>query len=93
MPREASLFDQTSGSPVEAYLLMSQEGGNIPPNWIDRAQASRKNREKELGKALRENSLDALLLMRDWEIAYRKECFYYGIRALMDIERKGKTKL
>lgn len=93
MPREASLFDETDGSALEAYLLLRQDGGNIPPAWIDRARASRKNREKALAQALEKNSLDALPLLRDWEVAYRKECFYYGIRALMELQRSGKTKL
>jgi hypothetical protein len=93
MPREASLFDETSGSSLEAYLLLRRDGGNIPPAWIDRANASRKNSEKALAKALRANSLDAIGLLRDWELAYRKECFYYGIRALMELQRSGKTKL
>jgi hypothetical protein len=26
MPREASLFDETSGSPLEAYLLLRRDG-------------------------------------------------------------------
>jgi hypothetical protein len=93
MPREARLFDETGGSALEAYLLLRQDGGNIPPAWIDRANAARKNREKALAQALGKNSLDALPLLRDWELAYRKECFYYGIRALMELQRSGKTKL
>lgn len=92
MPREASLFDETDGSALEAYLLLHQDGGNIPPSWIDRARTSRKNREKALAQALGENSLDALPLLKDWELAYRKECFYHGIRALMELQRSGKTK-
>lgn len=68
MPREASLFGETKGSPLEAYLLLRQDGGNIPPAWIDRANSSRKNREKALANALKENSLDALPLLRDWEV-------------------------
>ena len=93
MAREASLFDETNGSVVEAYLLLRQDGGNIPPAWIERAATSRKNREKALAQALKKNSLDALSILRDWELAYRKECFYYGIRALMELQRAGKTKL
>lgn len=93
MPREAGLFEETNGSVVEAFLLLRQNGGNIPPAWIDRAAASRKNREKALAKSLEDNSLDALPLLRDWELAYQKECFYYGIRALLELERSGKTKL
>ena len=76
MPREATLFDETSGNSAEAYLLLSRDGGNVPPAWIDRAHESRKKREKELAKALKRNSLDAIHLLRDWQLAYRKECFY-----------------
>jgi hypothetical protein len=32
-------------------------------------------------------------LLREWEVAYQKQCFYYGIRALLEIGRKGKTSL
>jgi hypothetical protein len=93
MPREAGLYEQTKGSPLEAFLLLRQEGRNIPPAWIDRSHASRKKREKKLAKALRGKSLEAIYLLRDWELAYRKECFYHGIRVLMELERSGKSKL
>jgi hypothetical protein len=92
MPREAALFDGTTGNVVDAFLLLREEGKNIPPNWIDRARVTRKAKEKELGKLLEAGSLDAVNHMRDWWIAYQKECFYYGIRALMEMERQGKTK-
>ena len=93
MPREAELFDATSGSAVQAFLLMRKEGKNVPPAWIKRARASRKTREKALANALRRNSLDAIYLIRDWELSYRKECFYHGIRVLMELEREGQSKL
>ncbi len=93
MPREANLFEQAGGSALEAYLLLRHTGGNIPPKWIERARESRKNREKKLAQALKDNSLDALMLLRDWELAYRKECFYQGIRVIMELQRKGKTAL
>lgn len=93
MTREAGLFEQTNGSPLEAFLLLRQDGGNIPPAWIERSSDSRKKRQKELAIKLDDNSLDAIQLLRDWELAYRKECFYRGIRILMELERSGKTKL
>lgn len=93
MPRDAGLYEQTNGSALEAFLLLRQEGRNIPPAWIERSRASRKHREKDLAKALRGKSLEAVYLLRDWELAYRKECFYQGIRVLMELERSGKSKL
>lgn len=92
MPREATLFDAANGSPVDGFFILRKNGGNIPPNWIDRASASRVSRQKELAKALKAKKLDAVNLLKDWEIAYRKECFYYGLRALLELERKGRTK-
>jgi hypothetical protein len=92
MPREAHLFDDCRGSPVEGFLHLLQDGGNIPPMWIERSTASRVNRQKMLAKALRANSLDAIALLRDWELAYQKECFYYGVRVLLELRRTGKTK-
>jgi hypothetical protein len=93
MPREAGLFEAANGSVVEAYYLIRKSGSNIPPNWIDRSEASRKKREKELGKLLKAKHLDAVSLLKDWEVAYQKECFYYGLRALLELERTGKTGL
>jgi hypothetical protein len=93
MPREATLFESVNGSVVEAFLLIRARGTNIPPNWIERARQARKGREKLLANLLNENSLDALEALRECELAYRKECFYQGIRALLELKRKGKTKL
>ena len=93
MPREAGLFEAAGGSPVEAFFLLREEGGNIPPMWIERASESRKNREERLAELLAENSLDALQALRDWELSYRKECFYYGLRVLLELARNGKSKL
>jgi hypothetical protein len=93
MPREASLYDSTNGSVVDAFFLLRSEGKNIPPAWIDRAEQSRRNRQKELGKLLKARDLDAVPALKDWEVAFKKECFYYGLRVLMELERRGKTKL
>ncbi len=92
MPREAGLFEATNGNVIDAFLILREQGKNIPPKWIDRARDSRKAREKDLGKVLKAGRLDAVTMMRDWHTAYQKECFYYGLRALMEMERKGKTK-
>lgn len=94
MPREATLFEQSGGSPLRAYLMIKSEGSaNIPPNWITRARASRKNRERNVSQLLRNGSIQDFPQLEDWELAYRKECFYQGIRVLLDLERSGKSKL
>lgn len=93
MPREAGLFEEAGGSPVRGYILLKQGGGNIPPAWVDRASESRVKRHKAVKQALREGGIADIAVLEDWELAYRKECFYYGIRALFELERKGKTNL
>ena len=48
MPREAKLFDASSGSVVRGFLKFS---ANIPPRWIQNAKASRKRFEPEIARA------------------------------------------
>ena len=92
MAREAQLFESTDGSLFLAFLSIREEGKNIPPAWIERSPSSRKSREKDLGRLLKAKNLDAANFIRDWEIAFRKECFYRGLRILLDLERQGRTK-
>jgi len=94
MPREATLFEESGGSVLRAYLLLKSAGSaNIPPNWIERAKDSRKNREANVAAALREGSVKDLLTLEQWELAYRKECFYRGLRVLLELEREGKSAI
>jgi hypothetical protein len=94
MSREAGLFDEANGSPLRGYLLLkSRRGGNIPPNWIVRSRKSRKGREKDVATAFKKSKRTRMTTLEDWELAYRKECFYRGIRALLDLEREGETRL
>lgn len=93
MSREATLFDDCDGSVLEAYFILSREGGNIPPAWLERSSESRKKREAEVARVLNEGAWGDIAVLRDWEEAYRKECFYYGIRVLMELERKHKSAL
>jgi hypothetical protein len=94
MPREATLFEESGGSPLRAFLLMKNQGSaNIPPSWIERARTSRKNREKNVAAALTKGRITDIILAEDWELAYRKECFYHGLRVLLELERSGKSKL
>jgi hypothetical protein len=106
MPREAKLFESAKGSPTRALFKLQ---GNIPPNWIRRARASRKNLEPDLVASMKklqrlrktrpkaratiraaEQELKAVL--KAWETAYRKESFYNGLRALLEVSRDGTSK-
>ena len=41
---------------------------------------------------LKSGDLNAANYIREWELFFKKECFYRGLRALLDMERAGKTK-
>lgn len=92
MAREPWLFNSTSGNIFLAYLTVKEEHMNIPPNWIKRSRLSRKAREAELANRLKAGKLDAANFIREWEVLYKKECFYRGLRALLELERDGRTK-
>lgn len=90
---EQSLYEESKGDVLEAYLLLKgNRGTNVPPAWIERYHESRKKVEHEVGKILKKKNLDGYATLKDWVDKFQKECFYRGIRALMEIERQGKTK-
>lgn len=91
MSDEATLFEQANGSSVIGYMLLKSTGGNVPPSWIERYAEARRNKHDEVAIALKEGFKGYATLL-EWEQAYLKECFYYGIRALFELEREGKTK-
>ncbi len=93
MSKEADLFEAADGSPLEGYFLLKAAGKNVPPMWIERARESRRGRHQDVAHALKEGDWGEIATLRDWELSFQKECFYYGIRVLFDLERKGKTDL
>lgn len=93
MPREASLYEESQGSIVEAYFMLKEGSANIPPMWIERARESRKRLHKEVATILQKEKLLGVQQLRDFEQRFRKEHFYLGLRILLELERNGKTKL
>lgn len=106
MPREAHLFDSSSGSAVKGFMKLQ---GNIPPRWIDNARASRKTLEPSVKecllklqglrkrhpgrkRAIKNATKDLRDVLNQWELRYRKEVFYVGIRTLLEIDRDGSSK-
>lgn len=106
MPRQARLFDSSSGSAARGFLKYR---ANIPPRWIKNAQRSRKRIEPEIVQALhslanvRKNRPRAQVALKNathelktvlgrWESAYSKENFYRGIRILLELQRNGSSK-
>lgn len=93
MARDASLFDSADGSVLRGYRLIMKGGANIPPMWIKRASESRCRLHSNVAHALRRKSKAGASLLKEWEKRYNKECFYYGLRVLLELGRKGRTKL
>ncbi len=93
MPKEAELYEVAGGSPLEGYFLLKAEGKSMPLSWSERTAESRRARHETVARALREGNWGDIARLRDWGKTYMKECFYYGIRVLFELERKGKTDL
>lgn len=87
---DSTLYEQANGDPVKGYLLLKSKGGNVPPAWVERYTKSRRSKQAEVVKALKAG-LKGYATLLEWEEIYKKECFYYGIRALFELERDGKT--
>lgn len=93
MTREAGLYETARGSPLEGYFLLRSEGKNLPRSWFERAATSRRKRHASVSRALSRGNWGEIGLLRDWEQAYLKERFYYGIRILLELERRAETDL
>ena len=91
MARKAELFEAAGASPLEGYFLVKAQGANITRAFSERTAISRRNRHEKVAEALRGGNWGDIVTLRDWEEIYLKECFYYGIRILLELERQGKT--
>jgi hypothetical protein len=106
MPREAKLFEAVKGSPGRALLRMQanippnwilrarRSRKIIEPDLagaMKKLQKLRRNRPNARAtiKAAEQEVRD---LLKRWEVAYRKESFYNGLRALLEISRNGMSR-
>jgi hypothetical protein len=107
MPREALLFDACSGSAVKGFLKLQgnipprwidnarTSRKAIEPSIeksMRKLQALRKNHPRAKS-AIKRATKDLRDILNQWEIRFRKEVFYRGIRTLLDINRDGSSKL
>jgi hypothetical protein len=106
MAREARLFDSAKGSPARALFKLqgnippnwiARARGSrksLEPDLVasmKRLQRLRKNRPKAHA-TIKAAQQELRILLKAWEMAYRKESFYNGLRALLEISRDGETK-
>jgi hypothetical protein len=105
MPREPRLFNASKGSPSIGFLRLTgnlppswidrayESRKTLEPQVL---KAARKLKQLRLRRpnarvTLKLAERDLRAALKEWELAYRKECFYYGIRVLLELERNGST--
>ena len=106
MPREAQLFDACSGSPVKGFLKLRANipprwidnartsRKRIEPSikkCLGKIRSLRKNHPRAK-TAIKNTTKDLRDVLNKWELRYRKEVFYLGIRTLLEIDREGSSK-
>lgn len=106
MPREARLFESAKGSPSRALFKLQanippnwiararRSRKSLEPDVVTamkKVRRLRKNRPKAR-VAIRAAQRELKVLLRAWELAYSKESFYNGLRALLEISRGGKSR-
>jgi hypothetical protein len=106
MPREAKLFESAKGSPARALFklrgnippnwIARARGSrkNLESGVVAAMKKLRKmtDSQPKASVTIKAAKHELKALLRAWEIAYRKESFYNGLRALLEISRDGKTK-
>jgi hypothetical protein len=107
MPREARFFNSCAGSAVRGFMKL--RGNITPrwiANAHTSRKRLEPDIEKRLHKlrvlqkrhpaskvALKDAQRDLGSVLRQWEMAYRKENFYRGIRVLLELQREGASML
>ena len=106
MPREARLFDAANGSPVRALARLEgnippswiararRSRKSLEPDLVaamNKVRKLRKNRPKARA-TIKAAEQELRTQLTAWDVAYRKECFYNGLRALLEISRGGQSR-
>ena len=106
MPREAKLFESANGSPSRALFKLQgnippnwiararRSRKSLEPELVDAMRKVRRLRKSRPNAqaTIRAAQQELTTLLKAWEIAYRKESFYNGLRALLEISRDGETR-
>jgi hypothetical protein len=106
MAREARLFDSAKGSPARALLRLQanippnwigrarRSRKNLEPDLVSSMTRLRRltKRRPKARATIKAAQLELKRRLNAWETAYRKESFYNGLRALLEISRDGQTR-
>ena len=107
MPREPRLFNASKGSPTRGFLRLhgnlppswidraSASRKALEPEVLKAMRRLKQLRLKRPNArvTIRVAAGELRDSLKRWEGAYQKECFYYGIRVLLELERDGSTEL
>ena len=106
MPREARLFDAANGSPMRALARLEgnippswiararRSRKSLEPDLaaaMNKVRKIRKNRPKARA-TIKAAEQELRTQLKAWDVAYRKECFYNGLRTLLEISRSGQSR-
>lgn len=106
MPREAKLFESAKGSPARALFKLqgnippnwiARARGSRKSLEPDAGASMKKLRKLRKNRPNAHATIKAAeqelkVLLKAWELAYRKESFYNGLRALLEVSRDGESK-
>jgi hypothetical protein len=106
MPREAKLFESAKGLPTRALFKLQgnippnwiararRSRKSLEPDLVAAMKKVRKLRKSrpKAQATIKAAAQELKVVLRAWELAYRKESFYNGLRALLEISREGETR-
>jgi len=106
MTREAKLFESAKGSPARALFKLQanippnwiararRSRKSIEPDLVASMKKLRKLRKSRPNAraTIKAAEQELKMLLKAWEVAYQKESFYNGLRALLEISRDGVSK-
>ena len=107
MPREARFFDSCLGSPAKGFRKMQGnipprwiDNARISRKTVEPSIKKCLLKLKDLRmnhprskSAIKNATKDLRGILNQWELRYRKEAFYRGVRTLLEIDRDGSSKL
>lgn len=105
MAREAKLFEMVDGSPAKALFklhanvppkwIARARGSrkNLEPDVVQAMEKLNRLRKKRPNAhaTIKAAQHELRALLKAWDLAYRKETFYNGLRALLELSRDGET--
>lgn len=105
MPRQARLFTSSDGSVVRGYLKFranipprwirnaKASRKRIEPEIVHGLRSLKRLRtdRPRARVAIRSAQKELRSVLERWEMAYRKENFYRGIRVLLELQRDGSS--